>query len=257
VVASFDELAADAAAGVEFLARRPDIDKKHIGLFGLSQGTWLIGMAAEKSPYVGFLVFVAGSGVSVWEQEIYRTTSMMRAEGYTEAEIAENAQYQRQKFDVSRTGLGWPALDSVTKSLQQTTRWFKEYGGEYATLSSARFWWLAAFHYDPTATLEHLQIPVLGMFGEKDLSFPIPLVPDRMRADLDKAGNCDVTLHVFPGAEHQLMIPQSFHGRVLRRVVTPEFVPMLIDWISTRTAPGTKRRTCALNKRPNGVAPPG
>src|SRR5581483_9480693 len=176
MVATFDELAADAAAGVDYLASRADIDKRHIGLFGLSQGTWLIGMVAEKNPHVGFLVFVSGSGIPVWEQEVYRTSAMMRAAGFSEAEIKQAESYQRQKFDVSRTGLGWPALDSLTKSLQKSTKWFDDYGNEYVSLSSARFWWLAAYHYDPTATLQHLTVPVLGMFGEKDLSFPIPLV---------------------------------------------------------------------------------
>lgn len=249
VVATFDELASDAAAGVDYLATRPDIDKRHIGLFGLSQGTWLIGMVADRSPHVGFLVFVSGSGIPVWEQEIYRTTAMMRAEGYTEPELQAAERYQRQKFEVSRTGIGWPTLDSLTKALQKSAKWFNDYGNEYVSLSSARFWWLAAYHYDPTKTLEHLTVPVLGMFGEKDLSFPIPLVPNRMRSDLRTAHNCDVTLRVFPGAEHQLMIPQIYEGRVLRRAVVPEFVPTLTDWISAHARSRTPSKRCESTGR--------
>ncbi len=39
-------------------------------------------------------------------------------------------------------------------------------------------------------------MPVLGMFGDKDLSFPIPTVVDSMRAAFQRAGNKDVTLKV-------------------------------------------------------------
>jgi uncharacterized protein len=176
VVATFDELASDASAGVDYLARRPDIDRRRVSRLRI------------------------GSGIPVWEQEVYRTTSMMRAAGYSEADIADAERYQRQKFEVSRTGLGWPALDSATKALQQTTKWFADYGNEYLSLSSARFWWLAAYHYDPTAALQHLTIPVLGLFGEKDLSFPIPLCPSECGADFVKAGNCDYVFHIFPTA---------------------------------------------------------
>lgn len=45
----FDELAADALAGVQMLLTRTDIDRKKIGLWGLSQGGWLAPLAASRS----------------------------------------------------------------------------------------------------------------------------------------------------------------------------------------------------------------
>jgi pimeloyl-ACP methyl ester carboxylesterase len=235
-VATFDELASDAEAGVRMLHARRDIDGRHIGLYGISQGTWLIGMVAARSPDVAFLIFASGSGIPVWEQEVYRAGAMMRAAGFSERDIAEAQAYDRRVFDVSRTGLGWPALDSLTKVLHaRRTLWFDDYALEYASLASARFWWLAAYHYDPTSILEHLTIPVLGVFGEKDLSFPVATVIDRMRTGLGKAGNRDVTLTVFPGAEHQLMAPQLYGGRMLRRMIAPQYVPTLIAWVRLHT----------------------
>lgn len=234
-VATFDELADDAAQAVRALRRRSDIDPARIGLYGLSQGTWLIGMVAARIPDIGFLVFVSGSGISVWEQEVYRTGAMMRAAGYSDAEVAEAQEYQRSKFAVARSGLGWRGLDSLSKAFKQRpARWFDDYAQDYASLSSARFWWLAAFHYDPMPILEHLTMPVLGLFGDKDLSFPIPAVVDSMRAAFRRAGNKDVTLKVFAGAEHQLMVPQAYAGRTLRRVVTPEYMPTLVEWVRSR-----------------------
>jgi uncharacterized protein len=231
-VATFDELALDAAAGVRMLRGRPDIDPRHIGLYGISQGTWLIGMVAARSTDVGFLIFVSGSGIPVWEQEVYRAGAMMRAAGFSDADVADAQAYDRRVFDVSRTGFGWPALDSLTKALRaRRAPWFEDYALEYASLASARFWWLAAYHYDPTSILEHLTIPILGLFGEKDLSFPVATVIDRMRTDFRKAGNADVTLTVFPGAEHQLMAPQPYNGRTLRRIIAPQYIPALITWV--------------------------
>jgi len=230
-VASLEELASDARAAVDHLATRPDIDSLRIGLFGLSQGTWLIGMVAQDRPRVGFLVFASGSGISVWEQEIYRTAAMMRAYGFGDAEIREAEAFQRQKFAVARTGLGWSQLDSLSKRLSSSTKWFGDFANEYASLSSARFWWLAMYHHDPTPILRTLRMPVLGLFGENDLSFPIPRVRANMEQALTIAGNRDVTMKIFPGAEHQLMVPQKYLDRTLRRTVTPDFVPTLVEWV--------------------------
>jgi pimeloyl-ACP methyl ester carboxylesterase len=234
-MATFRELAADAAAGVRMLRTRPDIDARKVGLFGLSQGTWLIGMVAEADPDVGFLVFVSGSGVPVWEQEVYRTGALMRAAGFSDDEIAEARAFKTRAFTVARTGLGWPALDSMRTALRaRYPAWFDDYADEFGSLTSARFWWLAAYHYDPTPALEGLTMPVLGLFGEDDLSFPIPVVVDRMRAALARAGNRDVTLTVVPGAEHQLMVAQEFRGRRLRRIITPRYLPTLVGWLRGR-----------------------
>ena len=70
-----------------------------------------------------------------------------------------------------------------------------------------------------------------------------------MRSDFARAHNCDVTLKVFAGAEHQLMIPQVYQGRVLRRVVSPEFVPTLIDWITAHARPGASAKPCRSSGR--------
>jgi pimeloyl-ACP methyl ester carboxylesterase len=161
---------------------------------------------------------------------------MMRAYGYGDLEIQEAQAYQRRKFEVARTGLGWPGLDSLTKRLNASTKWFSDFGNDYASLTSARFWWLAVYHHDPTPILRTLRMPVLGLFGENDLSFPIPTVKANMEEALATAGNCDITMRVFPGAEHQLMVPQEHQGRTLRRIVTPDFLPALVSWVSAHAA---------------------
>jgi pimeloyl-ACP methyl ester carboxylesterase len=241
-VASFEELASDARAAVDYLSNRPEIDRLRIGLFGLSQGTWLIGMVARDRPQIGYLVFVSGSGIPVWEQEIYRTGAMMRAYGFGDVEILEAQAYQRRKFEVARTGLGWPQLDSLTKRLAASAKWFSDFANDYASLASARFWWLAVYHHDPAPILRTLRMPVLGLFGENDLSFPIPTVKTNMEAALASAGNCDITMRVFPGAEHQLMVPQPYQDRILRRIVTPDFLPTRVSWVSAHVA--TPPRPC-------------
>ena len=64
--------AADVVAGGHFLARQPDIDPHHIGLFGGSQAGWVIPRAAVGAGDVfSFAVILSGPVVSQGESDFY------------------------------------------------------------------------------------------------------------------------------------------------------------------------------------------
>jgi pimeloyl-ACP methyl ester carboxylesterase len=67
----FDLLADDVIAAVDALRSRDDIDDDRIGLLGLSQGGWIIPVAATKSDDVSFAVVLSGAAVSVGEEGLY------------------------------------------------------------------------------------------------------------------------------------------------------------------------------------------
>ncbi|HZT45570.1 MAG TPA: alpha/beta hydrolase [Gaiellaceae bacterium] len=67
--AAIDLLARDAQAEVAFLARRPRIDPRRIGLFGDSQAGWISPLAAVRDPAIGWLVSNSGPTVSVGETD--------------------------------------------------------------------------------------------------------------------------------------------------------------------------------------------
>jgi len=56
--ATFDELAGDAVAAVEFLRHHPRVDGAHVGLQGNSQAGWIIPIAAARSSAVAFAIVV-------------------------------------------------------------------------------------------------------------------------------------------------------------------------------------------------------
>lgn len=67
----FDLLAADAAAAVDVLAMRDDIDPEQIGFLGASQAGWIVPMAASWSSRVAFLALVDAPTVSYGEEHLY------------------------------------------------------------------------------------------------------------------------------------------------------------------------------------------
>ena len=235
-LASWDDLAGDVQGAVAYLRSRPDIvDAKRIGLIGQSQGTWIIAKVAARDPRIAFLVSISGSGISAAEQETYRTGALMKADGFSDEEIARARAFQRQKFKVAKTGLGWEALDSTMKKLRaDSTRWFPGYGTGAAsrTLASLRMYGVLQFNYDPTRDLQKIKAPVLGIMGERDLVFPPQTVIDRMRVALLEGGNANFSGRILPGVGHGMGTVQTIGGRPFRRAVSPLFLHTLVTWVS-------------------------
>jgi pimeloyl-ACP methyl ester carboxylesterase len=67
----FDLLADDVLAAVGALRSRDDIDHDRIGLLGLSQGGWIIPVAATNSDEVSFAIVLSGPAVSLGEEGLY------------------------------------------------------------------------------------------------------------------------------------------------------------------------------------------
>lgn len=239
-LASWDDLAGDVEGAVNYLHTRSDlIDPRRIGLVGQSQGTWIIAKVAARDPGIAFLVSIAGSGISAAEQETYRTGALMRANGFSADEIERARAFQRQKFRVAKTGLGWEALDSaMTRLRRDSVRWFPGYGTGAAarSLATLRLYGVLQFNYDPTRDLRRIKAPVLVIMGENDLVFPPATVIERMRAALREGGNQDFTSRIIRNAGHGLSTTQTFQGRPFRRAISPAFIDVLVDWVKARVS---------------------
>src|SRR6266849_6497704 len=66
---TLEDLTGDALAAVRYLKSRPEINPRQIGLWGISQGSWIVALAASRSKDVAFVITVAGDGVSPTQQE--------------------------------------------------------------------------------------------------------------------------------------------------------------------------------------------
>ena len=206
--ATFDDLAGDALAAVALLAKRRDINHKQIGLFGISQGGWIAPLAASRSRDVGFLILDVGPAVTVEEQELNSVEYSMRDEEFSEQEIADALAYTKAVFKVAYTGEGKPELDALTQKARGS-KW-----AEHVQLVESQKdlddW--RRIRYDPSSVLRQTKIPVLSIFGERDVLVPPKENRDKMESYLKEAGNRDVTIRVIPNAGHDMINFQTLRG---------------------------------------------
>lgn len=90
---TFNDLARDAIAGIEFLKGRRDIDAGRIGIFGHSQGAAIAPLVASLSSAVSFVIASAASGISMSEGERYSLQNSLGATDLSPDEAREAQRY--------------------------------------------------------------------------------------------------------------------------------------------------------------------
>lgn len=85
-----DQRAEEAVAALQYFQSRPDIRPDRVGLWGVSQGSWVIAMAAAGFPQdVAFIISNSGAGVSVAEQQVHSIQAQSQAAGFSEEDVTK------------------------------------------------------------------------------------------------------------------------------------------------------------------------
>lgn len=197
---SFEDLAADAVAGVNYLLTQPDISRSRIGLMGSSQGGWIAPMAALLSPKVSFVIVKSAAGVTPEQQELERTELLMRQRGFSAAETQEALGLYNQMIDYAFTGNGWEQLSAALEKASH-----EKWGG-YGIFPKDSWWFKFIklnFRHDPIPVLQELHCPALVIFGGKDPTLPVDVSIQNANKALADAPSGSLVV-VFPKAGHDL-----------------------------------------------------
>ena len=173
--AGFDLLTDDAAGGLALLRRHPRIDVARIGVFGLSQGSWIATQLLERDSSLAFVISLTGGApVTPAEQEVFVQTHALRRAGATDHETAEALAVLQRTFQTYRADEGWAALDRDRERLSQKP-WAKSL--TIARQNEAWWRWYRSFmDYDPRPTLLRSQAPVFAALGAADALFDLTVM---------------------------------------------------------------------------------
>ncbi len=211
--ATTEDFAGDVLAAVNFLKKRGDIDKKHIGLIGHSEGGIIAPMVAAKSPDVSFIVLLAGTGIKGSDLLLLQQELIAKSQGATEAEAKEAVELNRgaykiieesknmeyMKRDLTSYYVSYIGKQPDFKKPEGATD--QDIAGEYVKQLTSP-WMLFFLQYDPSLILKDVKCPVLVLNGSKDLQVPSKINLEAIRAGLEKGGNMDVTIKEFPNMNH-------------------------------------------------------
>jgi uncharacterized protein len=211
--AQADDLVASLAA---FRAASPP--GLPVGLFGHSQGGWVVVEAAGRGIPAAFVITSSGGAVTPARQERYSLARRLAREGVAESATAEAL----AAFDAVTTVLRErPSLQQGLKRLDATGIEYRVLGELNLMFDDERFWQLVAEinDYDPARALARIAVPLLAVFGSADEITPaedsVAVLRATVRPELLEVG-------VFPGGDHRLKHsdPPRFVDGYLDRLAT-------------------------------------
>jgi pimeloyl-ACP methyl ester carboxylesterase len=197
---SFEDLAGDAVAGVNYLLTQPEIRRPHVGLMGSSQGGWIAPMAALLSTNVSFVIVKSAAGVTPEREELERTELLMHQRGFSAAETQDALGLYKQMIDYAFTGNGWEQLSAAQEKASH-----EKWGG-YGIFPKDSWWFKFIklnFRHDPIPVLQRLHCSVLVIFGGRDPNLPVDVSVLNVNKALASAPSGSLVV-VFPKAGHDL-----------------------------------------------------
>jgi pimeloyl-ACP methyl ester carboxylesterase len=207
--ASLETLAKDALAAREACLAQPGIDRKLVGLYGISQGGWICATAYRLNHDLPFIVINEGPAVSVFDQDLHRVEYSMRAEGFSESAIDSAVDYTKLYFESVLDPDKWPKLQEAQVAVA-LAEW-KGFVNRPATYGDSDMVWWREWNYDPASDLAAISCPVICAFGADDPNVPPDKNARRMDSLLNVAG-CEHEVVVIPGLAHATATYQTLLG---------------------------------------------
>jgi pimeloyl-ACP methyl ester carboxylesterase len=196
--AAIEEQAGDVLAALDALSGN-EVDVP-VGLFGHSQGGWVVVEAASRRPPIAFVVSNSGPGVTPLQQERFATRAHVRRAGIAPAEVDEVLRYIDRLAALMRGGV--PFEDARSRIEESGfPEAFTTLGLPLLPDDAAQWQLMAAMlDYDPRPALERIDVPVLALFGADDAIVPVEdsveVYRDAVRPEL-------LTVAVLPGGGHR------------------------------------------------------
>jgi len=201
--ATLPDLAADAEAAVRFLRSRPEVDSRHIGVVGHSEGGLVAPLIAARDPKLGFIVMLAGPGVGGGRGLVEQLALTSKARGVPERLVERDRLLHQALFAAM---IAEPTVEGAnaraSQILQEAERKGELPAGAAKSLIE-RFgtpWFHGLLSHDPGPVLKTVRQPVLALNGERDLQVPAAMHLPAIRHALQD--NPRAAVQELPGLNH-------------------------------------------------------
>jgi uncharacterized protein len=205
---------------IEVMKAHPDIDHRQIGLWGASQGGYVMPLVLSQSEDVAFMICVSCAGVAGDDQLAYQIISQAICDGVPEGSDAELRRLLAE-LDTARTFETYDeyvhyrevldALADISPNRQELLDLLAEFGVSAIIPEEAwqandpeiEDWW------NPARVIEQVRIPVLVINGDKDTNDDPIQGAYAWRRALEQAGNQDSRVELLPGVTHFMTMSDS------------------------------------------------
>jgi Predicted acyl esterases len=231
--AAYSDFADDAAACLDELSRQARVDKRRIGLMGISQGALLLPIIASKSPIPAFLIAVSPEVTCVLQSSIYQDGLRLRRLGYSDREVRILEDSHNEVARMIRRG----------KSAREVERFILDNAAKHSFMNQTSlhdrvhitpeafsgFYWKDRVT-DLYSFWNRLSVDTLVILGEKDMFIDAA----ENRRQLERLNRPNIQIRIFAKANHVMKkavdpLTSSPDAMEWPRVL-PEYLELLKEW---------------------------
>ena len=188
---SFEDLATDTHAAIEYLREQQSVPISAIGVIGMSQGGWIAPIVSSQEDDLAFVVSVAGSVVTPREQLLYEENHNLRQVGF---------------------------LPGISNALAYVGSANVRY------LAQPELYELIV-DYDPLPYWRGTSIDALALFGAEDTNVPSAESAKRLMS----LNNPRIQVKVYGGSGHALESPVGHGNSIIRKDALEEISCFIRD----------------------------
>ena len=233
-IATSADFASDAAAAFAWLAARADIDHRGIGLIGHSEGGLVAPLAVQQGVDADWVVMLAGPAVSGGDILVEQQRQQTMAAGAPPEAIAADVVIQRELMAIiARNSTDGDA------ALREGTAWLVEQGAPPAVaaqivsqVSGPWFRWFIT--HDPAPALTSLDVPLLAVYGGRDVQ-----VPAELNAPVLAQAQSNAEIVILPTLNHLFQpavtgLPDEYG--LIETTIDPSALAAVVDWVAAQSS---------------------
>ncbi len=239
---NFPRLADDLVAASHEAKRLAEGRYGRFGLIGLSQGGWIVPLAATRAN-AEFLGTGFGLAVDITGQDAEQVYKELRDQGYGDDILAKAKKLTDVTAKIARSGMkdGLDELADLQKQFGKDA-WFSTIKGGYSavflnmSVDDLRRNGVPKFNkldidwsLDPMQVLSKLDVPQLWAFADEDRQAPGAVTLERLSM-LRSQGKA-ITIYRFPDAGHGMLeYTEAKNGQRKHARSAPGFYDLMADW---------------------------
>lgn len=248
---SSEDFANDVETGIRYLLSRNDVDTRHLGLIGHSEGGMIAPMVAARNKNASFIVLLAGTGVPGSVINDFQNSGVLKNAGVTDSTIqkylllhhallnavASSSDINEFKNQVPGIYTNWKnsqSKETLSVLIHGTDdQVIDDFEKKYFAFHTK--WWKFFLVHDPAKDLEKLSIPVLALNGSKDIQVDPQTNLAAIEAALKKSKSKNYKTIELPGLNHLFQHCTKCtidEYAELEETISPEVLSTISDWIN-------------------------
>lgn len=241
---SFD-FAGDAAAAVDFLLTRKEINPEKVGIAGHSEGGLIAPIVAAEKQGLGFIILMAGPGTDGKTILEDQSRLLLEKSGESAMAVKESVKLNNQLYDIlmaepdsalARQKLNDAIVRGVNKakSIKPADKPAAIRQAQQGISQIITPWFRTFLSYNPRPTLEKVKCPVLAINGTNDLQVPCRKNLEAIASALEKGGNNRYKTVTMEGLNHLFQhsktgLPSEYGS--IEETFAPEALEVMAEWI--------------------------